>query len=64
MADTKVDFMSEADQKKWLKQRGWLPDPSGRIFTDPDTGIPMGFIGALDKAKKQTKFPADFELKP
>jgi len=57
-----VDFLKPEEQKKWLKQRGWITD--GASWRDPDLGISFGFAAALDRAKKACRLPADFELRP
>ncbi len=60
MASRHVDFLTEADQKKWLQQRGWQPD--GPVWRDPDSGLTYMFTMALDRAKKAAKLPYDLEL--
>jgi hypothetical protein len=57
-----VDFMTEEEQKKWLKQRGWLEE--GPSWRDPETGQPLGLYMALERAKKACRLPYDFELHP
>lgn len=55
-----VDFLSEKDKVKWLLQRGWIPEGIG--YREPDTGVTFMFSIAVERAKKECKFPADFEL--
>lgn len=62
MANKNVDFLSQEDQKKWLKQRGWVQE--GLVWLDPDTRIKYGFVTALAKAKDGCRVPGDYELHP
>lgn len=62
MASTHVDFITEDEQKKWLKQRGWQPE--GPAWRDPETGMSFMFSMALERAKKACRLPYDFELHP
>jgi len=55
-----VDFLNEAEKKKWLLQRGWIPEGVG--YREPDTGIVFMFSTALERAKNECKFPNDYLL--
>lgn len=64
MADIKK--LPQADQERWLEQRGWVPTMrSGvKMWKHPDTGVPYWIGVAVDKAIDACKLPADMELNP
>lgn len=61
MANRHVDFLSKEDKVKWLGQRGWTQRGAG--FRDPESGITIMFVdAAVERAKKDCRMAADFEL--
>lgn len=53
----------EADQKRWLKKRGWL-ERENNMFRDPDTATPYVFQVAMKRALETCQLSPDFEIEP
>jgi hypothetical protein len=52
-------------QKAWLIQRGWQPDPhKANVFLDPDTRVPYFIKVAVDRALTDCRIASDSELNP
>jgi hypothetical protein len=63
MEKNHVENLNDEDKKKWLKQRGWMPEGPA-TWRDPDTGMSFGFAASVEKARKTCRLPYDFELHP
>jgi hypothetical protein len=58
-----VRFLTQPDQEKWLKQRGWVR-VGDVVWEEPSSGLRFGFAAAFQRAQDQCRLPADSELKP
>ena len=63
-ASKDVMFLPEAQQKKWLEQRGYIPSIRDNIvmWRHPETGIRYIFTQALKMALQDCRLPADYQL--